>query len=153
MLDRARAGGRCDAQLNLLLLVAADDQPRDDVVAQEGARAIATCPRDVTPGWVVGQFQSDRALLELTPLLPGDKPDERRLVGRPFATFRVLQRRFPRSAAAWSGAADADLRLALQQPRERAFTARRLFADALALYGAPPSCAPARGSTRASPAR
>ena len=134
VLDRARAGGRCDPQLNLLLLVAADDQPRDDVVAREGARTVATLPRDVTPGWVVGQFQSDRALLELTPVLPGDKVDERRLVPRPFATFRDLERRFPRSAAAWSGSADADIRLALQQPRERAFMVRRLFADALARY-------------------
>jgi tetratricopeptide (TPR) repeat protein len=134
LLDLARAHGACAPQLDLLLIVAADDQPRDDVVAAEGGRAERTCPGEVTPGWMLGEYQSQRALLASTPVLPTDPVDERRLVPRPFATFRALERRFPGSAAAWSGEADADVRLAYQLPPDQPFRARRLYAAALARY-------------------
>jgi hypothetical protein len=63
LLDRVREDGGCAAALDLLLLVAADDQPRDDALPQEAARVARACPGDVTPGWVLGQFKSQRALL------------------------------------------------------------------------------------------
>jgi hypothetical protein len=60
VLDRARAGGDCAPQLDLLLLVAADANAHDPIVAAEGARALRACPGDATPGWLLGQFQSLR---------------------------------------------------------------------------------------------
>jgi len=135
LLDRVREEGGCAAALDLLLLVAADDQPRDDVLPREAGRVARACPGDVTAGWVLGQFQSQRALLASTPLISHEGPkDEPAAVRRPFATFQALQRRFPRSAAAWSGEADACLRLAYQLPADQPFRARRLYTRALALY-------------------
>ena len=44
VLDRARTNGDCGAQLNLLLLVSADDQPRDAPVLVEARRAELVFP-------------------------------------------------------------------------------------------------------------
>ncbi len=50
------------------------------------------------------------------------------------ATFRALERSFPRSAAGWSGEADTYLRMAFAQPRTAQFTRRRDAEEALARY-------------------
>ena len=112
VLDRARAGGDCAPQLNLLLLVASDANAHDQIVAREGARAVRACPGDATAGWLLGQFQSLRG--------PG------------LAPFRALERSYPGSAAGWSGEGDAYLRSVYDVTG--AFVARHLYEKALLRY-------------------
>jgi tetratricopeptide (TPR) repeat protein len=113
LLDRARAGGACAPQLDLLLVVAAQDPPVESQARREAQRAQRACPRDPTPSWLLGQLQ-----LQL------DDPGAR-------ATFRRLEREFPRSAAGWSGDADVKLVQAAFEPSGRVFVARRLELEAL----------------------
>jgi tetratricopeptide (TPR) repeat protein len=112
VLDRARAGGDCAPQLDLLLLVASDANARDAIVAREGARALRACPGDATAGWLLGQFQSLR--------------------GSGLAPFRALERSYPGSAAGWSGEGDAYLRSVYDVTG--AFVARHIYEKALLRY-------------------
>jgi hypothetical protein len=133
VLDRARADGDCDAQLNLLLLVAADDQPRDAPVRDEARRAEAVCPDDPTPGWLLGQYQSQRANLDPTAGLFGDPvPANAQL--QALATFARLEVRFPGSAAPITGAADVHLRTGIRLAERQPFTARHALRMAAAGY-------------------
>jgi tetratricopeptide (TPR) repeat protein/Zn-dependent protease len=133
VLDRARADGDCDAQLNLLLLVAADDQPRDAPVRDEARRAEAVCPDDPTPGWLLGQYQSQRANLDPTAELFGDPvPANAQL--QALATFARLQVRFPGSTAPITGAADVHLRTGIRLAESQPFTARYALRTAAAGY-------------------
>jgi tetratricopeptide (TPR) repeat protein len=125
VLDRARAGGACDPALDVLLLVAADTYTQDARVADEGARARRACPGDPTPAWLLGQIQSELAVPEAgDPIKPAAAA----------ATFAGLVRDFPGSAAAWSGEADALVRLALTTRSDRAWVARHRYEQALARY-------------------
>jgi tetratricopeptide (TPR) repeat protein len=133
LLDRARAGGGCEAQLNLLLLVAADSYPRDDEVQAEADRSAVACPGDPTPYWLLGQFQSQRAEVEsphnyVVYPLPEDA------MGRAPATSTALLERHPAAPAAWSGAADAHVRAGLVLLEDQPFTARQEFRTAEAQY-------------------
>jgi hypothetical protein len=123
LLDRARAGGACLPQLNLAFLLSTDEIPRDDATAAEFGEAERRCPRDPTSLWLLGQFQSQRALFVDLVGVP-QAPRVQELVRRTFATFARLQRRFPGSSAGWSGEADAELRLAYQLDVKRPFAAR-----------------------------
>lgn len=57
VLDRARATGGCAPQLDLLLLLTADESTSAGILGQEERRAEAVCPHDPTPAWLVGQSQ------------------------------------------------------------------------------------------------
>ena len=132
-LDHARADGACDPQLNLLALVAADDQPRDDVVVDEAARAVRACPDEPTPGWVLGQFQSQRATLDWASYSSGDPlPDDAQ--ERATRTFDDLVAAFPDSAAARLGQADAQLRSGFRLASRQPFTARMQLRAAATTY-------------------
>jgi cellulose synthase operon protein C len=133
VLDRARADGDCDAQLNLLLLVAADDQPRDAVVREEARRAESVCPEDPTPGWLLGQYQSQRANLDPTAGLFGD-PVPADAQQQALATFARLEERLPGSAASIAGAADVHLRTGIRLAESQRFTARHALRTAAAGY-------------------
>ncbi len=113
LLDRARAGGACAPQLDLLLVVAAQEKPVESQVRREAQRAQRACPGDPTPGWLLGQLRFQLA-----------HPDA-------LATYQRLQREFPRSAAGWSGEAEVQLYRAAFEPRGRAFGTRRLLREAL----------------------
>ncbi len=113
LLDRARAGGACAPQLDLLLVVAAQKKPIERQVRLEAQRAQRACPGDPTPGWLLGQLRFQL-----------DHPEA-------LATYRRLQREFPRSAAGWSGEAEVKLLQAASEPRGRAFGGRRLLREAL----------------------
>jgi tetratricopeptide (TPR) repeat protein len=115
LLDRARAGGACAPQLDLLLVVAAQIEPVERQARLETQRAQRACAGDPTPGWLLGQLRFQL----------GDRAAP--------ATFRGLQREFPRSAAGWSGEAEVKLFRAAFEPRGRAFAARRLMREALLL--------------------
>ncbi|MDP1847915.1 MAG: hypothetical protein Q8K79_08995 [Solirubrobacteraceae bacterium] len=124
ILDRARAAGACDAQLNLAFLLAVSTQAGPEDVGREFVRAEAACPSDPTAPWLHGQWLSVRDRNEGTAAQPGS-----------LAVFARLQRRFPGSAAGWSGQADALLRMAYDASEQgQPFTARSRFARALALY-------------------
>ncbi|MCY1142794.1 tetratricopeptide repeat protein [Actinoplanes sp. Pm04-4] len=142
LLERGRETGDCAAQLNLLLLVAADELPRDEVVREEAARAEKSCPDDPTPLWIHGQYLSQRAHRVLQ--FDGE-PAPREADDRATAVFTRLSRRFPGSLPALTGAADNDLRAGLRLLRLRPFTAReRLRAAAegyLAAYDLDPIAA------------
>jgi tetratricopeptide (TPR) repeat protein len=125
LFDRARAGGACDPSLDLLLLVASDERPDDPIIAAEGERARRACSADPTPGWLLGQYQSIRALPDI-----GGTDDPAPAA----ATFRRLVRDFPGAAPAWAGQADAFVRRAMTTPEERPWVARHLYERALAQY-------------------
>jgi tetratricopeptide (TPR) repeat protein len=123
VLDRARQSGWCDAQLNLLLLVASDEQPRDRVVDEEARRTDEACPNDPTGRWVVGQYQSQRATQDPAPDSPGD-PVPANAQARAAQTFSALRKRYPGSADVLAGVADADLRHGYRLRQRQPFTAR-----------------------------
>jgi len=57
VLNRARAGGGCAPQLDLFLLVAADENTGPGILRREEQRTESACPHDPTPGWLLGQSQ------------------------------------------------------------------------------------------------
>jgi tetratricopeptide (TPR) repeat protein len=134
VLDRARADGDCGAQLNLLLLVSADLQPRDARVRDEARRAESACPDDPTPGWLLGQYQSQRARVQTWGDYPGGDPVPADAQQQALATFARLEQRFPGSAAAITGVADAQLRVGLRLAESQPFTARHALRTAAAGY-------------------
>lgn len=142
LLERARDGRSCGAQLNLAFLLSTHVLPKDRLVEAEFARAERLCPGDLAPTWMLGQFQSRRA-----------RADVPQLIRRPLATFRRLQRRAPRSALGWSGEGDTELRLGYQHAELQPFTARAHFRRALQLFRraqqVDPSAAVAAGAARA----
>ena len=133
LLDRARIGGDCEAQLNLLLLVAADSWPRDDVVQAEADRTASACPDDLTAYWLLGQFQSQRAEVESPHnLVVYPLPED--AMNRAPATFTALLERSPGAPAAWTGAADANARAGLVLRADQPFAARQKFRTAESQY-------------------
>jgi cellulose synthase operon protein C len=164
VLDRARAGGACDPQLNLAFELAANDTPRERETELELQRAARDCPGDPTPLWLLGEYQSESAPAPSTgsetPSSEAEAPSAGLETPRagskapsagpetsagpggaqagpdtqgPFATFALLRRRLPRSAAGWAGAGDAELRVAYETSPQP-FTARAHFRRALAFY-------------------
>jgi tetratricopeptide (TPR) repeat protein len=131
VLDRARATGECGAQLDLLLLVAADAQPRDDVVATEARRAETVCPGDPTPAWLHGQYLSQRATTEHDG--PGD-PVPVDAQERADDLFEGLLVEFPQAVGVLAGWADNRLRVAVRTAAAQPFTARHAFEEAGAGY-------------------
>jgi Flp pilus assembly protein TadD len=131
VLDRARAQGACDPQLNLAFILAASAMPRAPEAEAALRRAARDCPGDPTPLWLLGEYQSESAVVPSTGSSDGALASLE--TQRPFATFALLRHRFPHSAAGWAGAGDAELRVAYQivsQP----FTARAYFRRALDFY-------------------
>ena len=134
ILDRARAGGDCLPQLNLAFLLSTHERPLDAETAAELGKAARSCPDDPTPLWLLGQFQSQRALLLIDVEDPDVRASAQAELRRALATFHRLERRFPGSAAGWSGEADAELRAAYQLVERQPFSARSRFRHALTLY-------------------
>jgi tetratricopeptide (TPR) repeat protein len=126
VLHRARASGACDAQLNLAFLVAASDTVAEEDVERELTKADRACPHDPTALWLHGQWQSVASQGQDCCTVTTQ---------RSLAAFAQLRRRFPGSAAGWSGQADVLLRLAYIAADDRQpFTAQSRFARAYALY-------------------
>jgi cellulose synthase operon protein C len=137
LLDSARAGGDCLPQLNLAFLLSSDRNSRDDDVVREYEAAARACPGDPTPIWLLGQFQSQRAFADDRDAdFAGQQLARAERLARPFATFRRLQQRWPRSPLGWAGEADTELRLAYQVDPRQPFGGRLHFRRALALYRA-----------------
>ena len=133
VLDRARDHGDCLAQLDLLLLLSADDQPRDAPVRAEMARAEQMCPHDPTPGWLYVQYLSQRMGLN-DDFAPGDpRPADGWHQALDAATG--LADRFPTSAAVVATLGDVRLRQGLyEQELGQPFTARQSLRAAAEAY-------------------
>ena len=140
LLLRARSAAGCDAELNLLLLLTADSQPHDDAVRYQASKALEACPGDPTPGWLLAQFQSQRALVSPQGILAsvsgeavGEEPPADR-VQRASLTLTRLERSFPGSADVWTAEGDMRLRLAKEYLPGQPFSSRRAYEVALAAY-------------------
>jgi tetratricopeptide (TPR) repeat protein len=142
LLHRAAPHGGCAPQLNLLLLLAADDLPiHPDSpekmsplavhVRQQYHAATSDCPNDPTPGWLLGQFQSQLALYEAD---MDNRPQSQSEQDSAISTFAALREQFPRSVEAWTGAADVHLRMGLYLLTRQPFAARAELRQALQLY-------------------
>ncbi len=136
VLDRARAGGACEPQLDLAFLLSTSRNPFDDQVAREYERAAKACGDDPTPRWLLAQFQSQRAFAYDNGDRPGQELERAERLRRPIATARALQRSHPGLAAGWTAEADTELRIGYQLDLMAPFGARQRFRRALALYRA-----------------
>ena len=135
LLSRARTMGGCGASLNLLLLLTADIQPHDDLVAKRAKDAAAACPNDPTPRWLLGQFQSQRARIDSLADLGAEElpvPDDRMVLAS--QTFDALASDFPGSADVWTGVGDMHTRAGAELTSSQPFTARKEYRLAIAAY-------------------
>jgi cellulose synthase operon protein C len=135
LLSRARPVAGCAASLNLLLLLTADIQPHDDLVAERAKDALTACPGDPTPGWLLGQFQSQRARVDgVDELSPVEVPVPEDRMQRVRHTFEALTSAFPGSADVWAGVADMHLRAGDELKVSQPFSSREEYRLALAAY-------------------
>ena len=136
VLNRARAAGGCAPQLDLLLLLTADESTAAARLGQEEQRAEAACPHDPTPAWLVGQSQL-RTLdlhLYLSPPPTTAYPDAVAALRASAATFGHLAAEYPRDPAVLTGLGDSYLRTGTYLRSIEPFTARQDFRSAIAAY-------------------
>jgi Zn-dependent protease len=133
VLNRARSGGSCIAQLDLLLLLTGDFATRPDVMRGEQRRAETDCPGDPTPGWLVGQAQIRRGLEEAPEPTYANHIvlDE---LAQARSTFARLVAAYPNETAAVTGLGDAYLAAGMYLSVSRPFSAREDFLDAFRQY-------------------
>ncbi|ADB76070.1 tetratricopeptide repeat protein [Geodermatophilus obscurus] len=131
VLLRAARAGSCPAQLNLLLLLAADVNTTPAILAAEQQQANAACPGDPTADWLVGQRQ-----LRYDPVAPPSSDGELRSTRTPdgVATMQQLVARNPTSVAALTGLGDAYLSAAMYLADSQPFSARNFFWQARDAY-------------------
>jgi pSer/pThr/pTyr-binding forkhead associated (FHA) protein/tetratricopeptide (TPR) repeat protein len=132
VLNRARAAGGCAPQLDLLLLVAANQYTRAGILAQEEQRTEAACPRDPTPAWLVGQSQLRTPGVTLSPTTV----DAEVVAGLQASgtTFSHLAAEYPHDAGVLTGLGDSYLRTGTYLRSSEPFTAREDFRSAIAAY-------------------
>jgi cellulose synthase operon protein C len=136
VLERARASGACAPQLDLLLLLVADEvtsDSRSDVLSTERQRAESACPGDPTAGWLIGQGQ-----LRHNPVAESASGSGVPAATTPpgVVTMQGVVTRFPRSVLAHTGLGDAYLGTAVWLGGRQPFTSRAFFQQALAEYNA-----------------
>ncbi|MCW2628966.1 MAG: Tetratricopeptide 4 [Mycobacterium sp.] len=124
LLDRTRASGGCDAQLDLMLLVVGDPHTSTAILADELRRTTTACPNDPTPGWIVGQTE----IRQLS-----DDPSHATDMA-PIVTFQALSGRFPQDTSVVTGLGDAYLQAGLTLLHNQPFTARQDLRLAVAQY-------------------
>lgn len=140
VLNRARAAGGCAAQLDLLLLLTADQVtmvnagPTADggVLSREEQRTETVCPHDPTPGWLLGQTQL--RTLALSETVTGVDPNEVAALKEANTTFSRLAAEYPRDTAVLSGLGDSYLRAGTYLRSSEPFTAQQDFRSAIAQY-------------------
>ncbi len=137
VLNRARAAGGCAPQLDLLLLLAADQSTGAARLGQEEQRTETACPHDPTPTWLVGQSQLRTLNLELDPFSPPPPTADPQAVAAlraSAATFGHLATEYPHDAAVLTGLGDSYLRTGTYLRSSEPFTARQDFKSAIAVY-------------------
>jgi cellulose synthase operon protein C len=136
VLNRARAAGGCVPQLDLLLLLAADESTGAARLGQEEQRTETACPHDPTPAWLVGQSQL-RTLdlfLDFSPPPTTAYPYAVAALQASAATFGHLTAEYPRDAAVLTGLGDSYLRTGTYLRSIEPFTARQDFKSAITAY-------------------
>jgi cellulose synthase operon protein C len=131
VLDRARAAGGCAPQLDLLLLLTADESTSAGILGQEERRAGAACPHDPTPAWLVGQSQLRFLLFSQTPTTADSSTGALKVAT---ATFSRLAAEYPRDAGVLTGLGDSYLRTGTFLRSTEPFTARQDFLSAITVY-------------------
>ncbi|GAA4404818.1 hypothetical protein GCM10023168_17910 [Fodinibacter luteus] len=132
VLHRARAGGGCDAQLNLLALVASDAEVPDDAVDGERLAAEQACPGDPTPGWLSVQRALPSSLW-----LPEDTTTSALFVAlfeEAEAKALALVRAHPRDPGVLATLGEVYLTTGMNLATPQPFTSRRAFRDADAVF-------------------
>ena len=131
VLDRARAAGGCAPQLDLLLLLTADESTSAGILGQEERRAEAACPHDPTPAWLVGQSQLRFLLFSEPSTTAGSSAGALQAAT---ATFSHLAAEYRRDAGVLTGLGDSYLRTGTFLRSSEPFTARQAFLSAITMY-------------------
>lgn len=133
LLERARADGRCESQLNLAVVVMADVPAQPGPAIEEIDGAVRRCGDDPTPRWLRGEYLAQVALgfrgetrAEVEEASSAYRDDA-------IAAFRALQDTHPGSSAGWAGEADVELIDAYAVSGVSPFLARQHFRRALVL--------------------
>ena len=131
VLNRARAAGGCAPQLDLLLLLTADQLTAPAILGQEEKRAEAACPHNPTPAWLVAQSRLRMLFLPSATLA---SPQLVAVLRAANATFSHLAADYPRDAGVLSGLGDSYLRTGTYLRSSEPFTARQDFRSAITAY-------------------
>jgi tetratricopeptide (TPR) repeat protein len=140
VLNRVQAAGGCAAQLDLLLLLTADEVTMLDAGPSAGGgavggqerRAEAACPHDPTPGWLVGEAQL--RMLEVSETVTDADPTVLGALHGAHATFSQLAAEYPRDPGVLTGLGDSYLRAGTYLMSSEPFTAQLDFRSAIAAY-------------------
>jgi tetratricopeptide (TPR) repeat protein len=138
VLNRARADGGCAPQLDLFLLVAADENTSQDILRREEQRTQSACPHDPTPGWLLGQSQLRGLPLSASAssVLPAASVKALALTAlhSAIAAFRHLAAAYPGDTGVLTGLGDAYLRAGTHLRLTQPFTARQDLRSAMEVY-------------------
>ena len=143
VLSRARAAGGCAAQLDLLLLLTADQTTMlnvgpsgsTGVLRQEEQRTEKACPHDPTPAWLMAEAQLRMVAVSDEPTPIVDDPDVAIAALRAArATLSHLAAEYPRDPGVLTGLGDSYLRAGTYLRSSEPFTARQDFRSAIAQY-------------------
>ncbi|MGO9219758.1 MAG: hypothetical protein ACLP5E_18645 [Streptosporangiaceae bacterium] len=132
VLNRARAAGGCAPQLDLLLLLAANQSTSTGVPGQEERRTELACPHNPTPAWLVGESQLRR--LDFVGAATFTIPYAVAALRAANATFSHLAAEYPRDTGVLTGLGDSFLRTGTYLRSSEPFTARQDFRSAIAAY-------------------
>jgi tetratricopeptide (TPR) repeat protein len=132
VLDRARASGACDPQLNLLALLAADQEIARETIGRETGLAQEACRTDPTPWWLSVM----RSLNDLSGEAGSTELDEFTATGLSAAeaTAGDLVRRFPADPGGLATYGDVLLTKGQNLATSQPFTARAAFRDAETVF-------------------
>jgi cellulose synthase operon protein C len=131
VLNRARAASGCAPQLDLLLLLTADQLTTPGILGQEEKRAEAACPHNPTPAWLVAQSRLRMLFLPSATLA---SPHLVAVLHDASATFSHLAAEYPHDAAVLTGLGDSYLRTGTYLRSSEPFTARQDFRSAITAY-------------------
>jgi cellulose synthase operon protein C len=134
VLDRARAAGGCAPQLDLLLLMTADEATSAGILGQEEQRTMAACPHDPTPAWLVGQSELRNLGAGIWASPTTAEPSAVAALRASSTIFSHLAAEYPRDADVLTGLADSYLRTGTYLRTSEPFTARQDFWLAIAAY-------------------
>ncbi len=133
VLNRARAMGGCAPQLDLLLLLTANQSTSAGVLSQEEQRTETACPHDPTPAWLAGQSQLRMEPVSESTTAVAD-PDAVAALHAANATFSHLAAEYPRDTGVLTGLGDSYLRAGTYLRSSEPFTARQDFGLAITEY-------------------
>lgn len=131
VLNSVAGTGRCDVELNLLLLLATDIQPDAQRVRRQSDTAIRACPHDPTASWILVQFLSQQAATDGSFGNLAAFGTELRVAEK---AAGQMHRSFPRAAVSWTASGDLHLRAGLVLQTRQPFTSRKELREAVADY-------------------